>query len=232
MRLTRLSSLPDGMVLARDVGCGRIGEHPLLRASATLSGSYINHLKKIGVHTVWIDDELSHGIEPLPPLDPGERLLAETAVAETFDRVARGLAKGTAAVPREDLQQRTAIVARIAASLTEVPEAALALNDLATAAAYIYRHSMQVAVIGMLIARRHWNRNGWRDWMERPRWDGVEARLTKLGVGLILHDIGKKRGRPATRREPLLARSGDAARPPRAPRRRRLSRRAQGRRDP
>jgi HD-GYP domain-containing protein (c-di-GMP phosphodiesterase class II) len=50
---------------------------------------------------------------------------------------------------------------------------------------------VQVAIIGMLVARRLWQRDGWRDWMERPRYDNIEGRLTRLGVGLILHDIGK-----------------------------------------
>jgi HD-GYP domain-containing protein (c-di-GMP phosphodiesterase class II) len=191
MRLIRLSSLSDGMVLARDLRTGRPGEVPLLRAGVRLSSSYVARLRAIGIHTVWIDDELSRGIEPLPPLDPEERTAAETAVSESFERTARALRNGGTAMPQQDLEQLTNTVARIAASLADVPEAALALGDLASADAYTHRHSVQVAVVGMLIARRHWYREGWRDWMERPRYDGIEARLTKLGVGLILHDIGK-----------------------------------------
>ena len=191
MRLIRLSSLSDGMVLARDLRTGQAGDVPLLRAGVTLSAAYVQRLRRLRIHTVWIDDELSRGIEPLPALDPEERLAAEVAVSESFDRTARTLAKGGTAMPQQDLEQLTSTVARIAASLADVPEAALALGDLASADAYTHRHSVQVALIGMLIARRHWYREGWRDWMERPRYDGVEARLTKLGVGLILHDIGK-----------------------------------------
>jgi HD-GYP domain-containing protein (c-di-GMP phosphodiesterase class II) len=191
MRLIRLNSLADGMVLARDLRTGRAGEVPLLRAGVPLSAAYVKRLRAIGIHTVWIDDELSRGIEPLPALDPEERMAAEVAVSDSFDRTARTLARGGTAMPQQDLEQLTATVARIAASLADVPEASLALNDLATADAYTHRHSVQVALIGMLIARRHWYRDGWRDWMERPRYDGIEARLTKLGVGLILHDIGK-----------------------------------------
>jgi HD-GYP domain-containing protein (c-di-GMP phosphodiesterase class II) len=191
MRLIRLSSMSDGMVLARDIRTGRPGEHPLLRAGVRLSGTYVTRLKSIGIHTVWIDDALSRGIEPLPPLEPEARSAAEVAVSESFDRTARALAKGGTAMPRSDLESLTSTVARIAASLADVPEAALALDDLATADAYTHRHSVQVAIIGMLIARRHWYRDGWRDWMERPRYDNIEQRLTKLGVGLILHDIGK-----------------------------------------
>jgi HD-GYP domain-containing protein (c-di-GMP phosphodiesterase class II) len=191
MRLIRLSSLSDGMVLARDLRSGRPGETPLLRAGVRLSSSYIRRLHEISVHTVWIDDDLSRGIEPLPAMDPAERVAAEACVAKSFDRTAQTLASGGTAVPPQDLEELSATVARIAKSLADVPEASLALGDLASADAYTHRHSVQVALLGMLIARRHWHRDGWRDWMERPRSDGIEARLTKLGIGLILHDIGK-----------------------------------------
>ena len=191
MRLIRLSSLADGMVLARDLRTGRPGEVPLLRAGVQLSSSYVERLRKLGIQTVWIDDELSRGIEPLPALEPEQRVAAEAAVAESFDRTSRMLAAGGTALPPRDLAMLTQTVAGIAASLADVPEAALALGDLAAADAYTHRHSVQVALIGMLIARRHWQRDGWRDWLERPRYDGIDARLTKLGVALILHDVGK-----------------------------------------
>lgn len=191
MRLIRLSSLSDGMVLARDLRTGRPGEIPLLRAGVRMSPSYAKRLRAIGIHTVWVDDVLSTGIQPLPALAPEARAAAETAVSKSFDRTARTLSRGGTAVPQQDLEQLTETVTRIAASLADVPEAALALDDLSTADAYTHRHSVQVALIGMLIARRHWHRDGWVDWMERPRYDAIDARLTKLGVALILHDIGK-----------------------------------------
>jgi HD-GYP domain-containing protein (c-di-GMP phosphodiesterase class II) len=191
MRLIRLSSLTDGMVLARDLRTGRPGETPLLRAGVRLSAAYITRLHAMGLHTVWIDDDLSDDIEPLEPLDPEMRMAAEVAVQESFDRTTRVLASGGTALPPHDLERLTDTVSQIASSLADVPEAALALDDLATADAYTHRHSVQVAIIGMLIARRLWQRDGWRDWMERPRYDNIEGRLTRLGVGLILHDIGK-----------------------------------------
>jgi HD-GYP domain-containing protein (c-di-GMP phosphodiesterase class II) len=191
MRLIRLSSLTHGMVLARDLRTGRPGEIPLLRAGVPLSDAYIRRLQATSLHTVWIDDDLSGDIEPLEPLDPEMRIAAEEAVHESFDRTTRVLASGGTSLPEHDLDRLTSTVSQIATSLADVPEAALALGDLATADAYTHRHSVQVAIIGMLIARRLWQRDGWRDWMERPRFDGIEGRLTRLGVGLILHDIGK-----------------------------------------
>ena len=153
--------------------------------------STYERLRTLGIQTVWIDDELSRGIEPLPALEPEQRVAAEAAVSRSFDRTSRMLAAGGTALPQRELEQLAGTVAAIAASLADVPEAALALGDLAAADAYTHRHSVQVALIGMLVARRHWQRDGWRDWLERPRYDGIDARLTKLGVGLILHDVGK-----------------------------------------
>jgi HD-GYP domain-containing protein (c-di-GMP phosphodiesterase class II) len=127
----------------------------------------------------------------MEPLDPEMRMAAEVAVQDSFDRTTRMLAAGGTSVPDYELERLTSTVTQIAASLADVPEAALALDDLATADAYTHRHSVQVAIIGMLVARRLWQRDGWRDWMERPRYDNIEGRLTRLGVGLILHDIGK-----------------------------------------
>ena len=191
MRLIRLSSLVDGMVLARDLRPSRPGALPLLRAGVRLSPAYVMRLREVGVSTVWIEDELSRGIEPLPALDPAARSAAEAAVSASFDRISKTLSSGGLAVPHQEFDKLAGVVARIAASLADVPEATLALGDLAAADAYTHRHSVQVALIGMLIARRHWQRDGWRDWMECPRHDGIDARLTKFGVGLILHDIGK-----------------------------------------
>jgi HD-GYP domain-containing protein (c-di-GMP phosphodiesterase class II) len=191
MRLIRLSSLTDGMVLARDLRTGRAGEAPLLRAGVRLSASYIRRLHMSGFHTVWIDDELLGDIEPMQPLDAEMRMAAEVAVHESFESTTRVLAAGGTALPPYELERLTRTVSQIASSLADVPEAALALDDLATADAYPHRHSVQVAIIGMLVARRLWQRDGWRDWLERPRFDGIEGRLTRLGVGLVLHDIGK-----------------------------------------
>jgi len=181
MRLIRLSSLADGMVLGRDLRPSRPGALPLLRAGVRLSPAYVMRLQDVGVNTIWIEDELSRGIEPMPALDPDARSAAEAAVSTSFGRIAKTLSCGGAAVPREELENLTAVVAEIAASLADVPEATLALGDLAAADAYTHRHSVQVALIGMLIARRHWQRDGWRDWMKRPRHDGIEARLIDIG---------------------------------------------------
>jgi HD-GYP domain-containing protein (c-di-GMP phosphodiesterase class II) len=75
--------------------------------------------------------------------------------------------------------------------LLDCPEAALALEDLNAFDSYTHRHSVQVTILGLLIARRVWTKDGWRDFRGRTRRDGVEERLRKLGIGLLVHDVGK-----------------------------------------
>jgi HD-GYP domain-containing protein (c-di-GMP phosphodiesterase class II) len=75
--------------------------------------------------------------------------------------------------------------------LLDCPDAALALDDLSAFDDYTHRHSVQVTVLGLLIARRVWATDGWTDYRGRRRHDRVEERLRKLGLGLLVHDVGK-----------------------------------------
>ena len=75
--------------------------------------------------------------------------------------------------------------------LLDCPEAALALDDLNAFDDYTHRHSVQVTVLGLLIARRQWKTDGWIDYRGRRRYDRIEDRMRKLGLGLLVHDVGK-----------------------------------------
>src|SRR5262249_51445435 len=65
------------------------------------------------------------------------------------------------------------------------------LDDLSEFDSYTHRHSVQVTILGLLIARRMWERDGWTDFRGKVRRDRIEERLRKLGLGLLIHDIGK-----------------------------------------
>ena len=75
--------------------------------------------------------------------------------------------------------------------LLDCPDAALALDDLVAFDDYTHRHSVQVTVLGLLIARRAWTTDGWVDYRGRRRYDRLEDRMRKLGLGLLVHDVGK-----------------------------------------
>ena len=70
-------------------------------------------------------------------------------------------------------------------------DAALALNDLANADGYTMKHSLAVTTLGLALGLRSMQQYGWIDAHGKRRFDDIENRLVALGVGLLLHDIGK-----------------------------------------
>jgi HD-GYP domain-containing protein (c-di-GMP phosphodiesterase class II) len=71
------------------------------------------------------------------------------------------------------------------------PAVALALTDLSIADAYTHAHSLNVAVTGTLIGRRVLETHGWIDRDGQRRFDRRKWRLSRLALGLLLHDLGK-----------------------------------------
>lgn len=189
MRLTTVSRAA-GMRLARDLPATGPGRVPLLAHGAVITERYQRALLAQGIHAVWVEDDLSEGIEPV-------ELLPETVRAETAERVRGALdtartAFGSAQrLPQGTLQALAGIVDRIAASIMDNPDAALVVGDLAAADQYTYRHSVNVTALGLLLARAQFRRNGWVDYRGQRRYDRIDQRLSTLGLGLLLHDIGK-----------------------------------------
>jgi len=139
---------------------------------------------------VWIEDELGDMIEPVEPLSPEVRAQTQKAAIEALDAARESLRRGQA-IPDEVVAKVAATAAAIARAIVECPEAAHALDDLAAADTYTYRHSLRVTTLGLLIAHRVLREDGWVDWAGRRRFDEIEERLTTLGTGLLIHDIGK-----------------------------------------
>jgi HD-GYP domain-containing protein (c-di-GMP phosphodiesterase class II) len=189
MRLTTVSRAA-GLRLARDLPATGTGRLPLLAHGAVLSERHQRALTERGIHAVWVEDDLSEGIEPVELLDEAVR-------AETAERVRGALDTARAAfassqrLPPSTLQDLSGIVDRIAANIHGNPDAALVLNDLAAADQYTHRHSVNVTALGLLLARNQFRRHGWVDYRGQRRFDRIDQRLSTFGMGLLLHDIGK-----------------------------------------
>jgi HD-GYP domain-containing protein (c-di-GMP phosphodiesterase class II) len=163
---------------------------PVLRSGAVLTEAYQLALTGLGINAVWVQDELSEGIEPVELVPPQLREEAARSVSGALAEArnglsrGRGLSSGTAA-------ELKSMVKRLSESVAESPPAALVLADLAAADAFTHQHSIDVCALGLLVGRRLFERRGWEDFRGRRRRDDVEARLLKLGLGLLLHDVGK-----------------------------------------
>jgi HD-GYP domain-containing protein (c-di-GMP phosphodiesterase class II) len=184
-----VSQLRAGDRLGRDV-CSAPGTPPLLRAGVRVSDSFRHSLERAGVAAVWIDDGLSEGIEPLEVLDVDTKVRATAVIRDAFRDVTRTLPSG-GKLSNEAIAEMTEVVDQIVRDVTRNIHSALALNDLANADGYTLKHSLSVTTLGLALGVRVMRKYGWIDADGRRRYDAGSGRLSALGVGLLLHDIGK-----------------------------------------
>ena len=190
VRLLPLDRVADGALLGRDVPSGRADGMPLLRKGAAMTARYRTALVKAGVHAVYVDDPETEGIDPQPAISAETRAEATRAVAATFQCAMDALGSGRP-LPPEAIGVLEDVVGRMAEEIGQNPDFALALADLSGADGYTLQHSIDVCALGLLIGQRLYKHSGYVDYMGQRSWEKIDRRLTRLGVGLILHDIGK-----------------------------------------
>src|SRR5690349_5025575 len=190
VRLIPSRKIRDGVELARDIVTGPPGTAPLLRAGVRLSARYATLLPKAGVGSVWIEDDLGADIDIVEPLTPETRAKVHKATAEAIN-AANGALRAGSGMPHTVVESLADVATSMVEDLLDLPDAALALEDLGAFDDYTHRNSVQVTMIGLLIARRAWQTEGWTDFRGRRRTDRIEDRLRKLGLGLLVHDVGK-----------------------------------------
>jgi len=190
VRLIPSRKIRDGVELARDIVAGPPGTTPLLRAGVRLSARYAELLPKAGIGSVWIEDDLGEAIDVAEPLTPETRAKVYRATGEAISAAGTALRAGSG-MPRAVVESLGDVAHAMVEDLLDCPDAALALDDLSAFDDYTHRHSVQVAVLGLLIAKRLWTTEGWTDYRGRRRKDRIDARMRKLGLGLLVHDVGK-----------------------------------------
>ena len=180
----------EGTELGADVLTGRADGIPLLRSGAKITGRYKEALLKAGVHAVYVRDEVSEGIDVQQLVSDETRHAATKAVAEAFEGARDALGAGRP-LGNEALHSLEDIVDRLLKEIWESGEVALALQDLSSADSYTLQHSIDVAALGLLMGQRLFRERGWVDYRGRRSWAKIETRLSRLGLGLLVHDIGK-----------------------------------------
>ena len=189
MRLIRTDKVPDGSTLGRDIITGRDAV-PLLRAGVSIDQRYRDALQKAGIHAIYIADEHSEGILPVPAISDEARLLTTRAVSAAFDEAKRSIAAGKS-LPTAAANSLTQVVERILLEIEETDVASLVLNNNACADAYIVQHAIDVTSLGLIMGRRLMGEQGWTDHRGQRQHGKRDERLARLGMGLLLHDIGK-----------------------------------------
>ncbi|HYB31468.1 MAG TPA: HD-GYP domain-containing protein [Solirubrobacteraceae bacterium] len=189
MRLVPIADLPPDARLARDIFTGRDAA-PLLRAGVTLTDRFVEHLNRAGIQAVWVEDFYSHGITAEPVITGRTRALATHALLALHQEARQAVVAGRTLDPKAT-DKLSDVVDGILQEIEESDGKALVLADLCGAAAYSIQHSIDVTALGLLIGRRMIIEHGWLDYKGERHDDRQEERLFRLGMGLLLSDVGK-----------------------------------------
>jgi HD-GYP domain-containing protein (c-di-GMP phosphodiesterase class II) len=190
MRLVATRRLEVGVVLGRDVMDGRPGAIPLLRAGVKLTDRHRDALIAAGVNAIYIDDALGEGIDVREAVDPETRRKATAAVSRAFEGARESMTAGHG-ITEVVMKDLTTVAEMIARDVEDNADVAVALDDLSAADGYTLQHSIDVAALGMLVGQKLFKERGWIDHTGKRTWERRDRRLARLGLGLLLHDIGK-----------------------------------------
>jgi HD-GYP domain-containing protein (c-di-GMP phosphodiesterase class II) len=190
VRLVSLDNLEIGSPLAQDVYASGHGDIPLLRRGVAITARYRAALAASGVASVWVEDELGAGIVPHTPVTEATRRKASEAVGTALAE-AKGALQGGKGLSDNALTDLSEVAGLVTHEVMNLPDAALHLADMMGADQYLLQHVVDVTALGVVLARRTFHLHGWVDFTGRRRFDGIEGRLSKIALGLLLHDIGK-----------------------------------------
>jgi HD-GYP domain-containing protein (c-di-GMP phosphodiesterase class II) len=162
----------------------------MLRAGVVITPDYRARLLKVGIRAVYIEDDLGAGITPPTLITTETRQAATRLVANAFSAASDAmLAKSL--IPVATIRSLQEIVKQILADVASSAGAAMALVDLAAADGYTFQHSIDVTALGLLIGQRLFSERGWLDFRGVRQFHRLDERLHMLGLGLLLHDVGK-----------------------------------------
>ncbi len=187
MRQVAIDNIEPGMVTARHVyPPGEAGGIPLLAAGVVITEAILKKLRKAGIGVVVIDDEFSVGIETFPPINDDTRRQAIGVLKDAF----QGLSGSDARISHDQMQDVERVIGKILVEIAARKNLLVCLSDLNLFGGDRMQRSLNVCVVGTAVAKQFFHAHGWKDFRGQRREDGVEDRMVKLGVGLLLQDIG------------------------------------------
>jgi HD-GYP domain-containing protein (c-di-GMP phosphodiesterase class II) len=172
VRLLRIEYVKTDMKLGRTIFAedGRI----LLQRGTTLTGAYLDTLKRYGYEVIYVTDPTVPAVELREPISERTRSEAIGSVREAFR---------TFRTPNRKLDQdwtgRRILYNAATSILNDLvgnKDLNLQLTEMRTQNSYLFAHSVNVTVLGLALAQKlQFNYN----------------KLADLAMGLLTHDIGK-----------------------------------------
>lgn len=171
MRLIGIDFVKPQSILGKDVYDRKLNR--LVRAGAKVSERLINNLKESGMRYLYIEDEISKGIEIESIIDDTVKLKAVNILSDIISPDFRNKS-----VDPSLIQELNKIIDDIVDASNTYRDRLYFTTELLGSDMYTYNHSIEVAVLSVLIA----NSMGFNQVM-----------MHRIGLGAILGDIGKAR---------------------------------------
>ncbi len=178
MRPVSVSHVKEGVFLGKSIysSDGRL----LLSKGIQLDKKLISILKKHQILYIYIEDEISEGIEIHSIVDDKVRIEAISTVKRLFEMAmykSRGKEK-IEWIPLQAHLEVENIIENILNNLKENENVLYTMTELMGTDMYTYKHSVNVAILSMLTARSL----------------GIKEKdIKEIAMGAMLHDIGKSK---------------------------------------
>lgn len=174
MRLLPITSCRSGMQLAKSIYSdeGLV----LLAEGVELTEPLLNRLKELGMRFLYIRDPLTEGIDVREPISQETRRRAMHTLKRTFrDYIDRPARHAIGVYPYVGREMRE-VMRLIIDDLSSNRDAMMMLMDMQAVDHYLYSHSLNVCIYTTMLGLAH-------------GYQGED--LLTLGLGALLHDIGK-----------------------------------------
>ncbi|MGE5630464.1 MAG: HD-GYP domain-containing protein [Caulobacteraceae bacterium] len=168
MRKILVDKVKEGMVLAKTIYSydGNI----LLNAGIVLKKSYLQKFKELGICEIYVDDEISHDIVVDDVVSEETRFEARISIKNAMDSIRYGNSL--------DVKPIRNSVGKMIDELMNVKDTMVNLQDIKSTDQYTFSHSVNVCVLSLITGIS-------------MNYD--EGKLKELGIGAMLHDVGKVR---------------------------------------
>ena len=200
MRIVSMKRLVAGMIVGKTVYSeeGVI----LLQQGVTLSDVRIRKLIEKHIPCVYIEDDISEGIVPRESVDPALKLKALQSVKKIMDHAAplgnKIETNSKTLMTKKTLFEIKHTINDIIEELKKNEGSLIRIVEMMGTDLYTYTHSVNVAILALMIGL---------EMITGTSKEDKEMRLLALGMGALLHDIGKSMIDPAilNKREELNA---------------------------
>ena len=177
VRKVLVDKVKEGMVLARTLYSNE--GNILLNSGIILKNSYIVKFRDLGVREVYVEDEISRDIVLKDVISEETRFEARVNIKNAMDSIRYGSSL--------DVRQVRNSVYKMIDELMDVQDTMVNMQDLKSNDQYVFSHSVNVCVLSLITGIS-------------MKYD--EEKLRELGMGAMLHDIGKTRVPPEILNKP------------------------------